>query len=209
MKIFKPKVVVYDFDGVIVNSEEAVFKFYDIICKKFKLKNIDFSNKHLTNKILMLTTEDALKLICNNEALIAEIKEFINSSTFTGLTNYIRLQPYIDVILKTLKNRKILTAIFTNRGESLHYLLKHFNIEVYFDYVVTCNDVIEPKPSPEGLHKIIKFFNIDKTEALYIGDSIIDKVAAEHINVPFIFYNHKSNEDINIKNHLELVNYIG
>jgi len=27
MRIFKPKVVVYDFDGVIVNSEEAVFKF--------------------------------------------------------------------------------------------------------------------------------------------------------------------------------------
>jgi len=209
MRIFKPKVVVYDFDGVIVNSEEAVFKFYDIICKKFKLKNIDFSNKQLTNKILMLTTEDALKLICDNEDLIAEIKEFINSRPFTGLTKYIKLQPYIDVILKTLKSRKIQTAIFTNRGDSLHHLLKHFNIEMYFDYLITCNDVIEPKPSSEGLLKIIKFFNIDKTETLYIGDSIVDKLAAEHIKVPFIFYNHKSNEDINIKNHLELVNYIG
>jgi HAD superfamily hydrolase (TIGR01549 family) len=209
MKIFKPKIIVYDFDGVIVDSEKAVFKFYDIICEEFNLKKIDLSNKYLVNKILMLTTEDALKLICNNEAIIAEIKQFINSSKFTGLSNYIRLQPYIDVILKTLKDKKIQTAIFTNRGESLYYLLKHFNIEMYFDYFVTCNDVTEPKPSSEGLLKIIEYFNINQNEVLYIGDSIIDKLAAENIQVPFIFYNHKSDKNINIKNHLELVNYIG
>ena len=109
---------------------------------------------------------------------------------------------------KTLKSKNLCTAIFTNRGDSIHHLLKYFNIDIYFDYLVTCNDVATPKPSPEGLHKILKYFNKTNEQALYIGDSIIDKMAAENIKIPFIFYNYTSCENIDIKDHLELANYI-
>lgn len=208
MKSFNSEVIIYDFDGVIVDSEKAVFKFYDIICEEFNLKKIDYSNKDLVNKILMVTTDDALKIICKDETLLKKIKQFINSRKFTELIDYIKLQPNIDTILKTLKSKNLYTAIFTNRGDSIYHLLKYFNINIYFDYLVTCNDVAAPKPSPEGLHKILKYFNKTHNQALYIGDSIIDKIAAESIKIPFIFYNYTSRENIDIKDHLELINYI-
>lgn len=208
MKSFNSEIIIYDFDGVIVDSEKAVFKFYDIICEEFNLKKIDYSNKDLVNKILMVTTEDALRIICNDETLLKKIKQFINNRKFTEFIDYIKLQPNIETILKTLKSKNLYTAIVTNRGDSIHHLLKYFNINIYFDYLVTCNDVRTPKPSPEGLHKILNYFNKAHNEALYIGDSIIDKIAAESIKIPFIFYNHTSCENIHIKDHLELVNYI-
>jgi phosphoglycolate phosphatase-like HAD superfamily hydrolase len=208
MKSLNPEVIIYDFDGVIVDSEKAVFKFYDIICDEFNLKKFDRSNKHLVSKILMITTEDALKLISNNDSLLKKIKQFINSRKFTELSDYISLQPNIEIILKKLKSKNLYTAIFTNRGDSVYHLLKFFNITIYFDYLVTCKDVTTPKPSPEGLLKILKHFNKTNEQALYIGDSIIDKMAAEDIEIPFIFYNYKCDGNIEIKDHLELFNYI-
>ena len=209
MKYFNPEIIIYDSDGVIVDSEKAVFKFYDIICEKFNLRKINRSNKQLVNKILMLTTEDALKIICkDNSDLLISIKQFISSRKFTELSEHISLQPNIDVILNILKNKNIHTAIFTNRGDSLYYLLKHFNISMYFDCLVTCNDVETPKPSPEGLLKILKYFNKTHKQALYIGDRIVDKTAAERIKIPFLFYKYNDYKNNGLEDHLDLINYI-
>ena len=87
-------------------------------------------------------------------------------------------------------------------------MLKHFNISMYFDCLVTCNDVETPKPSPEGLLKILKYFNKTHKQALYIGDSIVDKTAAERIKIPFLFYKYNDYKNNGLEDHLDLINYI-
>jgi HAD superfamily hydrolase (TIGR01549 family) len=208
MKKLNPELIIYDFDGVIVDSKRAVFKFYDIICEKFGLTKIDYHNTELVKKILMFTTEDALKILCNDEKLLRKITKFTKRANFDKLKNYISLKPNIDLVLKKLKQKNKNTAIFTNRGKSVYSLLKYFKINTYFDYVVTCNDVSSPKPSSEGLLKILKYFHKIHEKTLYIGDSPVDKISASNINVPFLFYNYTLENDINIKDHLDLMNYI-
>ncbi|MDY6820087.1 MAG: HAD-IA family hydrolase [Deferribacterota bacterium] len=203
------KLLIYDFDGVIVDSKEAVFKFYDIICENFNLKKFDKSNKKLVEKILMLTTNDALNLLTDDSEIISNIKSFIRKKNFDELINYMKLQPNLIKVLKTLKNQNIKLSIFTNRGISVYKILTHFNIHIFFDYIVTSNDIKEPKPSPEGLIKILKYFNIQNYNALYIGDSVVDELAAEKASIPFISY--KNNTTLNdniINNHSEIFRYL-
>lgn len=196
----KFKVITYDFDGVLVDSEEAVFKFYSILNDRFDL-GIDFNDNECRSRLLMLSTDKALEFLCKDKALIREIKEYINTENFDSLASYIKLKPYVKFVLKSIYNQYKL-AILSNRDASLHYILDYLGIKNYFDYVLSCKDVSEPKPSPEGLLKIINYFGIKSDEMLYIGDRVIDEHAAINARVPFLYFGSGNNS---ISNHLELL----
>ena len=55
----------------------------------------------------------------------------------------------------------------------------------YFNIIIGGEDVLEAKPSPEGLLLAIKQLDIPKEEVLYIGDSTIDAETAEAAGVDF------------------------
>ena len=59
--------------------------------------------------------------------------------------------------------------------------LKKLEIHDYFDFIITGDDVIEQKPSAEGINKFVKKFSLDKNGILMIGDSPSDfKAAISH-----------------------------
>jgi HAD superfamily hydrolase (TIGR01509 family) len=67
-------------------------------------------------------------------------------------------------------------------------VLKIHGLETYFDLVVSSLDVKHPKPHPESLMKILEFFNIQPSESLYVGDSLVDSQTAHAASVPFIAF---------------------
>lgn len=62
--------------------------------------------------------------------------------------------------------------------------LKHLGMNHLFHTVVTCDDVKEKKPSPEGVHLALKRMNVRPEEALFIGDSAGDLIASRRAGVP-------------------------
>ena len=46
--------------------------------------------------------------------------------------------------------------------------------------------MLQPKPNPEGLLKSLEYFNCNKEDVLYVGDSYIDAKAAENGHIDFI-----------------------
>lgn len=67
-------------------------------------------------------------------------------------------------------------------------VLAHHGLEGYFDLVVSCLDVKHPKPDPESLIKILDHFGLSPQEAIYIGDSRIDELAAKAAGIPLVAY---------------------
>jgi phosphoglycolate phosphatase-like HAD superfamily hydrolase len=61
-------------------------------------------------------------------------------------------------------------------------------LEGYFDLVVSCLDVKDPKPNPESLVKILDHFGLVPQEAIYVGDSEIDEAAATAARIPLVAY---------------------
>ena len=90
------------------------------------------------------------------------------------------LYPGIKDLLSYLKRKNVLLSIYTGKGRKAAVItLQKLGIHDYFDLIITGDDVIEHKPSAEGINKFVEKFNLDKNEVLMVGDSPAD-IKASH-----------------------------
>jgi HAD superfamily hydrolase (TIGR01509 family) len=95
-----------------------------------------------------------------------------------------RLYPGILDLLRYLQKRKVPCALFTGKGiHTTTITMQAFALMPYFEYVVTGNDVVNHKPAPEGIMKIMKHFSLRKEEVLMVGDSVGDVKAAREAGI--------------------------
>lgn len=70
-------------------------------------------------------------------------------------------------------------SIYTGKGRKAAIItLEELDIRKYFDLIVTGDDIISHKPSPEGIELFINKFNLKKDEVLMVGDAPADIKAA-------------------------------
>ncbi len=79
-------------------------------------------------------------------------------------------------------------GVCTNRSTSMEMVLRSFGLDSYFGIVMTAAGVANPKPHPEPLLKVLEHFAVAPGEALFVGDSEVDRLAAEAAGVPFVAY---------------------
>lgn len=204
----RKEVIIYDCDGVLFDSREAVLGYYDFVCEKFNLQKIDRNNFVMVKKAMMNTNEEILSMLTDSKVLLAEMLDFAKQMNFQKFLNLMEPEPFLEETLVKLAKMGIMTAIFTNRGYSLNYLLEHFNLDKYFKYKITSLDVKKPKPDPEGLSMIFRHFGIDPKSSIYMGDSETDYLAARSSGTPFIGYKNSFEDCLTVKNHLELFNFL-
>lgn len=88
-------------------------------------------------------------------------------------------------LLNTARSAGIKIAIFTDAPSNyVQKLLKYFDISV--DFIVAYHNVKNHKPDDEGVKKILTHFGLSNEDAIYIGDSDLDKNAASNAGVKFI-----------------------
>ena len=76
-------------------------------------------------------------------------------------------------------------SIFTGRiRRELDYTLDRWKVREYFHPIVTVEDIVRPKPHPEGLLKILA--GRERSQAVYLGDNVDDALAARSARMPFI-----------------------
>ena len=86
--------------------------------------------------------------------------------------------------LKELKRRGIRLALVTNHGLlATEFLMRKFDLFKYFDVIITRDQVKRWKPSPEGILKALRILTIDSSQALLIGDTWMDMLAAKKAGV--------------------------
>lgn len=94
--------------------------------------------------------------------------------------------PEVETLLSFLKNQKIKTALFTGRDrESTLKILKANSwYQKYYDEnnIVCGDDGHAPKPSAEGLIKILNAHNWNAKETLMVGDHPHDMISGASAN---------------------------
>jgi len=82
--------------------------------------------------------------------------------------------------LLRLRNVGIHLAVLTNSGRKAAYsVLRKGDMLDCFEFVLTREDVDTMKPSPDGILKAVSKFSLPKSEVCYVGDGILDIVAAK------------------------------
>ena len=176
--------IIYDCDGVLVDSRESNQAFYNHILSHFGLPDLTEAQLGVVH---VSTAQGAIDYLFQGHPRLAEAQAYqktINNDPFLPL---IRPEPHIREVLGRLRSR-YRTAIATNRGKSLPLVLRNLNLEALFDLTVSAYDVTRPKPHPECLIKILRHFGLEPEAALYIGDSALDQEVAEAAGVTFAAY---------------------
>ena len=61
--------------------------------------------------------------------------------------------------------------------------LRKLGVVHYFDLIVTGDDVVNHKPSAEGILKFVNHFNLDRDRVLMLGDSVSDVKASKEAGI--------------------------
>ncbi len=206
----KPRIgcVIYDCDGVLFDSLEANRRLYSRICtfmgrKPLTEKELSYCHTH--------TVFEAIhSLFPEDEAEEKKALDYLrNRMDLSEFIEYLIMEPNLLQVVGVLRQRRILTAICTNRTTSMKHVMERFNLHPYFDMVVTALDVEHPKPHGESVEKIVSAFNLKKEEILFVGDSDVDMKTAEAAGVRFVAYKarHLSTEAF-IDDHLALLDFL-
>jgi len=204
---WKLKGVIYDCDGVLFDSIEANMRLYNDLCSAvgrapLKEEEIKYVHSH--------TVYEALHFIFGQEnGLEKRASESLKQIDLREYIVYLKMEPYLLQTLNLLKANGILRAINTNRTTSMKHIMERFHLWPFFDMVVTALDVKNPKPHPESIEKIIQKFNLNKEEAVFVGDSEVDQQTAKSSGIKFIAYkNREISNDAFIESHLDLLNFL-
>jgi len=187
--------VIFDCDGVLVDSRAANAAFYNQILARFNKEPL--TEAQLTY-VHSQTVYESLAYLFRGDDRLPEAERFWRTMDYGPINKMLTLQPGLIECLKDLHGR-FKTAIATNRTTTMGGLLRRFGLERYFDLVVTSLDVQNPKPHPEAIQKILFFFGLSSREACYIGDSTVDQETARRAGVLFIAYR---NQDLQADHHL-------
>jgi phosphoglycolate phosphatase len=86
------------------------------------------------------------------------------------------------------------TALWTNNAREVTLIaLERFGLAPHLDLVVTRDDMRGMKPDPDGYRVIAEHFGPPR-DALVVGDSWVDGLAAAEAGVPFVAYRAKEAE---------------
>lgn len=176
----KYQIVIFDLDGVILNSKENMRLSWNDVNKHFNLKtpfHLYFKNIGMPFKTILKKIGIKNKLDEIQQMYFQKSKKYKNNVLF-----YDEVEETIKYLLK----KKYKIGIVTSKD------LKRTNIflsklSIKFHYIVCPSQYLKGKPHPDQILSLLKKSKIDNTKAIYIGDTIIDKKAALNAKIDFIF----------------------
>ena len=195
------KVVVFDCDGVMFDTQEANMAYYNDILTHFGRPSMtceQFSYSY------MHTAEKSLDYLIADPEVRKNALRYCKAMDYAPFIKQMRMNPELKPLLRRLRSR-CKTAVATNRTETMARVMVEHNLETYFDFVVCALDVHRPKPYPDPLEKILDYFKVSSQEALFIGDSKVDELAASACGVPLAAFNNPSlNAEFHISSLLQI-----
>jgi phosphoglycolate phosphatase-like HAD superfamily hydrolase len=184
------KAVIFDVDGVLLDSFEAGLKFFqDLLIAS----GYEPHTREEHSKLFHLTMKETIRHLTKSES-----EEEINKIWEMGK---IRAVPYPLHLLKMPKDsektviglsKKYFLAIVTSRVKtSIYEFPKLAALEKYFKATISYQDTVNHKPHPEPLLLAASRLGVEPDECVYVGDLENDLTAARNAGMKFILYSKK------------------
>lgn len=193
--------VIFDCDGVMIDSRDANREYYNRILAYLGMPAMTSEQECYA---FMATARQALCRILPPH-LHACLEQTANAAVnyARDIVPLLRLQPGFLEFIERLHAGGLRMAIATNRVDrGLQTVLDFFALPPYFDPVVTASNAA-PKPSPEGTRMICKAWGVAPCRTLFVGDSEHDKTAALGADVVFAAFNGDG-----LQGHITVLNFV-
>lgn len=198
----KLQLVVFDCDGVMFDSLAANKAYYNDILGHFGHPPMDEEGLQYVH---VHHVADSVSFIFRHyPADLEAAQAYRMTLDYVPYLKFMRMEPDLVEFLQFLRPG-LRTAISTNRSNTMSTLLTIFGLTPYFDKVVTAMDVVNSKPHPEALLRILEHFGLQQEEAIYIGDSQVDLEHTRAVGMRMIaFKNPALPADFHVNSFMEI-----
>lgn len=207
------KSVVFDMDGVLVNTEYFYFKrrmkfFNELEINPGSKQIDDFIG--LTNSMIweMLVPKDTKKRKVLQEEYVKYCNE--HPAYFPELLN-----PSIKRLFKELKDKKIKIAIASSSAKNeILRMLKECELKPYVDFVISGDECKKSKPDPEIYRLATNALNSLPEEVLAVEDSMLGIRSAKSAGLTVAalaqkdYYANQTEADYKINDLIEITSII-
>lgn len=179
------KALIFDLDGVVIDSADIDFKSWKML---FKDHELDLTYQDYKNFIGMKGTEIVKKYIKNaDNKILLELQNkkeayFIQLAKEHGLEPTEGLREFLDSVKNTY-DIGLVTAATKMKAVNV---LEMLGISNYFSVIVTSDDVDKGKPDPEGFVKAAELLSYKPKECVIFEDGVNGVRAAKNANMKCI-----------------------
>jgi len=186
LNINSKELLIFDFDGTLIDSvPDLAMAVNDMLTQ---LEKETFSEDIIRSWVgngAQTLVQRALE--GNTDALqITQTAEFVNAldiflaSYDKNICEETKVYPHVITTLTTLKQMDYTMAIVTNKPQKfIEPILESLQMESFFDYFIGGDALPEKKPHPTPLLHVCNIFGIDREDAVMVGDSKNDILAAK------------------------------
>lgn len=176
--------LIFDFDGTLVDSEQAIYQCFHSITKQLAPERIEYANKILIGPPLRNTASEILGP--KNQNHLDQFVELFIQMHDEQITKHTKPYPQVSETLKKINSKNIPMALATNKREiPTKKLLEYYDWKKYFDHVECSDSNHEIRTKEVMIMDIIKKSK-QYINSYYIGDTVGDYNAAKKNNLRFI-----------------------
>lgn len=181
------KAIIFDMDGLMIDSERATYQCYVEVLKKMNLTMSEDFYKKLLGKTLKTVYEIVYEEYGDDfpmNDVLAQVHTLLADSFENhGIPKKQGLIP----LLTYLKNNNYLTIVATSSTRKrVDHILDIADLTQYFDDSICGDEVTHGKPHPEVFLKACEKLNVSPEDALVLEDSEAGIQAAYRAHIPVI-----------------------
>lgn len=170
-EVNKRKLAIFDFDGLMVNSERVIFS---ALQKLFAKYNVNLTWIYFAGHI-GTPVDIALPQFFKDHPIPLSYKDFLSKRNLAikkEMDNSLRLMPGLTSLIALLIKNDFILAIGTSAKKNyLDKILEKYQIAHFFKYIVTIDDVKHGKPYPDLFLEVLRRANTTPKDALVLEDS--------------------------------------
>ena len=164
------KAILFDLDGVLVDSYEAWFHQFQDVLRHFGFEPV-------SEEVFRLhwgqSTEHDVNTFMPGVAVDA-VRQYFHDH-YDEYMPYLKTTPHALRVLEQLKSLGLNLGCVTNSHRIIvQNILRHLHMDRLFDVVITADDVIRPKPAPDMLVETCRRLDVMPRHAIFIGDTDTD-----------------------------------
>ena len=179
------QVVVFDWDGTLVDSEQHIVASIRYAAEQLGLSTLAHN---VIKNIIGLGMREALKELYPDLTAeqVASMRKHYAERFFQSRIDAANLFPSVVETLTALRRKGLKLAVATGKSRNgLDKALKSSGLGVYFD-ITRCADETLSKPDPLMLHEIANHYQMDFDAMLMIGDTTYDMEMAYRVSMPSV-----------------------
>ncbi len=177
--------VLFDMDGTIIDSVENVLKCW---VWAFRQKGIPVTREQIL-EYMGRSADDIMRTISSSDEkeILLQVYRLARECSEKTWRREVKLYPGVKETLEYLRNKGYKLGLVTSSHEdrTLEFL-EYFGVKDYFDVIQCYEENAPAKPDPYLLLRALEKLNVEPSQAVYVGDALVDCLAAKNIGMRFV-----------------------